>query len=245
MTVVVVGASGGIGQAIARRFATAGHDVLGTFLRAERSAANLVDDLTRGGFSARMVQLDVRNPAAIADVLAEAGDDLEGVVLASGSGVATTISSFRDRHWDWVFDTNPRAFARVVRLSIPLLADRGGFITSLTSGGSQFVLPSYSLIGPAKAALESAVRYAACEAGPVGVRVNAVSPGLVVTKALSQFPDIERHIHETTRQTPLGHLVAPDDVAELVYWLATPAAQMITGQTIVIDGGWALRGGVE
>jgi enoyl-[acyl-carrier protein] reductase III len=109
----------------------------------------------------------------------------------------------------------------------------------LTSPGSSRVIEEYGLVGTSKATLEALVRYWAVELAPLGITVNAVSPGMVETDAIKQLNSPDELLGMVRRQTPAGRLVTPDDVADLVLFLCSPQAQMIIGQTLVIDGGYS------
>jgi enoyl-[acyl-carrier protein] reductase III len=118
----------------------------------------------------------------------------------------------------------------------------GGSIVSISSPGSGRVLPDYVVVGASKAALEALTRYLAVELSPRNIIVNAVSPGIVETDALKHF-DLLRQaglIQKAVSATPAGRLVTPQEVAEVVGFLCTPAACMIRGQVIVVDGGYTL-----
>jgi enoyl-[acyl-carrier protein] reductase III len=118
----------------------------------------------------------------------------------------------------------------------------GGSIVSISSPGSSRVLPEYVVVGASKAALESLTRYLAVELAPKNIVVNAVSPGLVETDALKHFDTLsdKRVIERAIAATPAGRLVTPEDVANVVAFLCTPAASMIRGQIVVMDGGYTL-----
>jgi enoyl-[acyl-carrier protein] reductase III len=116
----------------------------------------------------------------------------------------------------------------------------GSSIVALSSLGSERVLDNYVLVGASKAALESIVRYLAVELAPRGIRVNAVSGGLVETDALDAFPNREQMLSWSTSRTPAGRLVVPADIAGTVCFLCSADAEMIRGQTIVVDGGFSL-----
>jgi enoyl-[acyl-carrier protein] reductase III len=115
----------------------------------------------------------------------------------------------------------------------------GASIVGISSLGSIRVLDNYTLVGASKAALEALVRYLAVELAPRGIRVNAVSAGVVETGALEHFPNKEAML-EMGARTPAGRMVAPEDVAACVTFLCSPEADMIRGQTVVVDGGWSL-----
>ena len=117
---------------------------------------------------------------------------------------------------------------------------RGSSLVAVSSLGSVRVLENYALVGTSKAALEALVRYLAVELSPQGIRVNAVSGGLVDTDALDHFPNAEQMLSSSRERTPAGRLVEPRDIADAVAFLCSPQAEMIRGQTIVVDGGFSL-----
>jgi enoyl-[acyl-carrier protein] reductase III len=120
----------------------------------------------------------------------------------------------------------------------------GGSIVAISSLGSVRVLPDYVVVGASKAALESLVRYLGVELAPQNIVVNAVSPGVVMTDALSHFESFREDegglVEKVLESTPNGRLCTPSDVADVVTFLCSPAAQMICGQTIIMDGGHSL-----
>ena len=118
--------------------------------------------------------------------------------------------------------------------------ERGSSFVGISSLGSQRVLENYVLVGVSKAALEAVVRYLAVELAPLGIRVNAVSAGVVETGALDHFPNREQMIATGLKRTPAGRLVEPGDVAEAVSFLCSDAAEMVRGHTLVVDGGFSL-----
>ena len=115
----------------------------------------------------------------------------------------------------------------------------GSSIVAISSLGSTRVLDDYALVGTSKAALEALVRYLAVELGPRGIRVNAVSAGVVETGALEHFPNREEMLAMGARN-PAGRVVSAEDVAGAVAFLCSAEADMIRGQTVVVDGGWSL-----
>jgi enoyl-[acyl-carrier protein] reductase III len=115
----------------------------------------------------------------------------------------------------------------------------GASIVAISSLGSTRVLDNYALVGTSKAALEALVRYLAVELAPRGIRVNAVSAGVVETSALEHFPNRDQMVAMGARN-PVGRLVTPGDVAAAVAFLCSEDADMVRGQTLVVDGGWSL-----
>jgi enoyl-[acyl-carrier protein] reductase III len=116
----------------------------------------------------------------------------------------------------------------------------GGAVVSISSLGGSRVMRDYFLVGVSKAALEAVTRYLAVELAPHGVRVNAVSGGLVETDALKSFPWGHEVIAQTLARTPAGRMVTPQDIAYAVTFLCSDEAAMIRGQTLIIDGGFSL-----
>ena len=115
----------------------------------------------------------------------------------------------------------------------------GSSIVALSSLGSTRVLEDYALVGASKAALEALIRYLAVELAPQRIRVNAVSAGVVETGALEHFPQKDAML-EMGKRNPAGRIVSPEDIAGAVLFLCSPEAEMIRGQTLVVDGGWSL-----
>jgi enoyl-[acyl-carrier protein] reductase I len=128
-------------------------------------------------------------------------------------------------------------FIRMAHLAEPLMRD-GGTLFTMTYYGSQMVVKNYNVMGVAKAALESAVRYLAAELGPKGIRVHAVSPGPLATRAASGIPEFDALLEKAKAKTPAHRLVSIDDVGAATAFLAHDAARLITGETLYIDGGY-------
>jgi enoyl-[acyl-carrier protein] reductase III len=145
------------------------------------------------------------------------------------------------KHWRWCLETNALAFHLVAQRAAPSMP-AGGRIVALSSLGASRALPDYAFVGASKAALESLVRSWACELGRRGILVNAVSAGLVDTDALAAFPGREVMLSEFARRSPRSRPLATADIANAVYLLCLPESDAITGQTIVVDGGYSVVG---
>jgi enoyl-[acyl-carrier protein] reductase I len=128
-------------------------------------------------------------------------------------------------------------FIRMAHLAEPLMMN-GGALFTMTYYGSQRVVKNYNIMGVAKAALESTVRYLAAELGPKGIRVNAVSPGPLATRAASGIPDFDTLLDKARTKAPAGGVVSIDDVGAATAFLAHDAARLITGETLYVDGGY-------
>jgi enoyl-[acyl-carrier protein] reductase I len=133
-------------------------------------------------------------------------------------------------------DVSCHSFIRMARLAAPLM-EEGGTMFAMSYYGANRVVPNYNVMGPVKAALEAACRYLAYELGPKRIRVHAISPGPLKTRAASGLKDFELLLNEATRKAPLGELVDIMDVGYACAYLATPFAHRITGGTVYVDGG--------
>jgi enoyl-[acyl-carrier protein] reductase I len=133
-------------------------------------------------------------------------------------------------------DISCHSFVRMARLAAPLMAD-GGTMFAMSYLGANRVVPNYNVMGPVKAALEASCRYLAYELGPRRIRVHAISPGPLKTRAASGLKDFELLLNEATRKAPLGELVDIMDVGYACAYLATPFAHRVTGGTVYVDGG--------
>ncbi|TXL75653.1 enoyl-ACP reductase FabI [Vineibacter terrae] len=134
-------------------------------------------------------------------------------------------------------DVSCWSFLRMAHLAEPLMT-KGGTLFTMTYYGSQMVVENYNIMGVAKAALESAVRYVAAELGPKGIRVHAVSPGPLATRAASGIPEFDDLLEKAREKAPARHLVSIDDVGAATAFLALDQARLITGETLYIDGGY-------
>lgn len=235
-SVFVTGGSRGIGKAIALRLARAGAARVAIgYLRADRAAEETADELRALGAEAALVRGNVASERVAAEV-AELGP-LDVLVHNAATGVIRPALESEDKHWDWTHGANARALLSLTRAAAPAMPP-GAAIVAVSSLGSQRVLDDYALVGTSKAALEALVRYLAVELAPQ-IRVNAVSAGVVETGALEHFPNREAML-ELGADNPVGRLVTPDDVAGVVAFLCSADAEMVRGQTVVIDGGWSL-----
>ena len=152
-------------------------------------------------------------------------DDLQGGLLtcsAEGFGKAIDISC--------------HSFIRMARLAAPLMTE-GGTMLAMSYHGAQKVVANYNVMGPVKAALEAACRYLAYELGTKGIRVHAISPGPLKTRAASGLKDFDLLLNEAVERAPIGELVDIMDVGFACAYLATPFARRITGSTVYVDGG--------
>jgi enoyl-[acyl-carrier protein] reductase III len=237
VTVFVSGGSRGIGKAIALRFARGGADrVAFGYLRNDRAAEETADELRAAGAEPVLVRGNITSPRVLEEVAALG--PLDALVHNAATGVIRPALETEDKHWDWTLNANARALLQLARVAAPAMPD-GSSIVAISSLGAQRVLDNYILVGTSKAALESLVRYLAVELAP-RIRVNAVSGGVVETGALEHFPNREAML-AAGADNPVGRLVTPEDIAGAVAFLCGPDADMVRGQTLVVDGGFSLR----
>jgi enoyl-[acyl-carrier protein] reductase I len=152
-------------------------------------------------------------------------EDLQGGLLnSSAEGFAKAM------------DVSCHSFVRMARLAVPLMTE-GGTMFAMSYVGANRVVPNYNLMGPIKAALEASCRYLAFELGPKDIRVHAISPGPLKTRAASGLKDFDVLLTEAAERAPLGELVDIMDVGFACAYLATPYARRMSGSTLYIDGG--------
>ena len=133
-------------------------------------------------------------------------------------------------------DVSCHSFVRMAKLAAPLMTN-GGTMFAMSYLGANRVVPNYNVMGPVKAALEAVCRYLAYELGPQGIRVHAISPGPLKTRAAAGLKDFELLLNEAAQKAPIGELVDIMDVGAACAYLATPFARRITGGTVYVDGG--------
>jgi enoyl-[acyl-carrier protein] reductase III len=237
-SVFVTGGSRGIGKAIALRFARNGakHVAIG-YLRNDKAAEATAEELRALGAEVTLVRGNVTSERVLEQVAALGA--LDALVHNAATGVIRPALETDARHWEWTMTANARALLDLARVAVPSMR-AGSSIVGISSLGSTRVLDNYVLVGTSKAALESVVRYLAVELAPRGIRVNAVSAGVVETDALDYFPNREQMIELATTRTPAGRLVEPDDIASAVAYLCSPDADMVRGHTLIVDGGFSL-----
>ena len=138
-------------------------------------------------------------------------------------------------------DISCHSFARMAHLAEPLMP-QGGSLMTMSYVGAEEVIPGYGLMGPVNAELEASTRYLAAELGPKGIRVNAISPGPLATRAASGIPDFDALLQEAVKRAPLRRLVDIDEVGALCTFLAGDGAKAITGSTLYVDAGYHILG---
>jgi enoyl-[acyl-carrier protein] reductase III len=241
---LVTGASRGIGRAIAQKLAAAGCDVAVNYYNSAEEAEALCAEIRGMGRRACALQASVGIPDSVDDMFIEFGkqfDHVDILVSNAASGVLKPALEMTLKHWRWCLETNALALNLLAQRAVPLMP-AGASIIAMSSLGASRAMPDYGFIGASKAALESLVRTLAQELGSRRIRVNAVSAGVVDTDALRYFPNREELLANFAHRTPGGPVLTPQDVAGAIYLLCLPEAAMITGHTLVVDGGFCISG---
>jgi 3-oxoacyl-[acyl-carrier protein] reductase len=245
-TALVTGASRGIGRATATALADAGAHLLVHYGRSAPEAESLVAEIRAKGGHADTVSADLSTtdgPALLAtQVRSFIGDRLDILVLNAGVSKAARIPDYTAQDLDTLFATNVRGPFLLVQQLLPLLVE-GSNITVITSVGARFVVakpaletPSILAYASTKGALETLVKNWAAILGPRGIRVNAVAPGVIDTD-MSNFTKTEAGRETALAMQALKRIGKPEDVADVVAFLASDAARWITGASIPVDGG--------
>jgi NAD(P)-dependent dehydrogenase (short-subunit alcohol dehydrogenase family) len=237
---LVTGASGGIGSAIARRFAKAGAAVVVHYHLGEDEARVVAETIEGEGGRSLAIAADLRDPAAVERLFADCGESLDEVDLLVNNAGTYPVDALLDTtssQWKEVIDANLTS----VHLSTQAAARRwisrrtGGAVVNVASIEGLRPAPSHSHYTAAKSAVLAYTRSAALELGPHGIRVNAVSPGLIWREGIeAAWPD---GVEAFRSRAPLGRLGRPEDVADACLFLASSAASFITGANLVVDGG--------
>ena len=238
---IVTGASSGIGRAAALGLASRGASVLA--VARDRAALTEAVELMTAGRGA-VAAHDITEPSA-ADVVVKAALDTFGRldVLVNAAGIIATgsVDQTDDDVWGRVMELNVNAAFRLMRAAIPHLKTHRGSIVNVSSVNGRRVFPGLAAYNVSKAALDQLTRCAAIELAPAGVRVNAVNPGVTITNlhrrsgmGEEQYAAFLTRAKETH---PIGRPGQPEEVADLIVFLASDRASMITGETIAVDGG--------
>lgn len=192
--------------------------------------------------------LDVEQPGqleAVFDAIAQRWGRLDfllhSIAFAPKSDLHGRVTDSSRDGFARAMDISCHSFARMARLAEPLMGS-GGSLMTMSYVGAEEVVPDYGLMGPVKAALEASTRYLAAELGPKGIRVNAVSPGPLATRAASGIPNFDALMADAVRRAPLRRLVEIDEVGALCAFLAGDGARAITGSTLYVDAGYHVLG---
>lgn len=236
---LITGGSRGIGRAIAQALSEAGCDVAINFLRNKKAAEEMKSLLKNPPLLLKGNVADEEDIQKMFETIEKEWGSLDIVVSNAASGILKPPLELTLHHWHWTMDINSWALLALTQKAVPLMK-KGGKIIGISSLGSVRAISNYTLVGASKAALESIVRNLAQELASKKINVNAISAGVVDTDALKHFPNREQLIQYSQYKTPAGRLVEPQDVAKVALFLCSDLAEMIHGQTIIVDGGYSI-----
>ena len=226
----------------ARAFRAFGAELAVTYLN--EKAKKHVEPLARELDAPILMPLDVRVPGQLEAVFENISQKwgaldflVHSIAFSPKDALHGRVVDVSQEGFLATMDVSCWSFIRMAHLAEPLMR-KGGTLFTMTYYGSQMVVENYNIMGVAKAALESAVRYIAAELGPKGIRVHAISPGPLATRAASGIPEFDALLDKAKAKAPARSLVSIDDVGAATAFLAHDAARLITGQTLYIDGGY-------
>ena len=251
-TLVISGATRGIGKAIIYRFAKEGVNIAFTYNSNEDLAKEIAEDLEKNyGIKAKYYPLNILEPDEYKTLFKKIDEDFDRVdffisnAIISGRSVVGGFAPFmrlKPKGLNNIYTATVLAFVVGAQEAAKRMEKvGGGSIISLSSTGNLVYTPNYAGHGSSKAAVETMVKYAAAELGEKGIRVNAVSGGPIDTDALKKFPNYEEVKAEVEKRSPLNRMGKPEDLAGMCYFLCTDECNWLTGQTIVIDGGTSFQ----
>ena len=240
--VLITGSSRGIGAACARAFAKAGYDVAVNYRRSEEEAHELTQELCSLGVQALCVQADVADSAQVQKMFETVNEELGAVdVLVNNAGISHVglLSEMTDEEWDRLIAADLSGTFYCSRAALPaMIRHKSGVIVNIASMWGEVGASCETAYSAAKAGVIGLTKALAKEVGPSGIRVNAVSPGVVMTDMMHDFTDED--IKALKEETPLGVLGKPEDIAETVLYLASDKARFITGQVVSVNGGFVI-----
>lgn len=241
-TMVVTGGSGGLGSAIARRFAARGARVFFTYLGGESRAKALVEEITADGGQVTAVPMDLTDPASVEAGFATVLSTVPTVDILINNAAYRPIGAFldlTDDDWSRVLETNVMGAVRTIRAVLPGMRRAGyGRILNVSGLDALWGFGNRAHVTVSKTGLMGLTRAVAVETADEGITVNTVVPGSFRTpRDPASYPDWERMRRYLVSETPVGRQGEPVELADLCWWLSSPEAGYITGQDIHINGG--------
>lgn len=240
--VVGIANENSIAWGCAKAFRALGAEVAVTYVNDK--AKKYVEPLAKELDASIFMPLDVNVPGQMEAVFERIGMDwgkldsvVHSIAFSPKDALHGRVVDVSREGFGTTMDVSCWTFIRMAKLAEPLMR-KGGSLFTMSYYGSQMVVKNYNIMGVAKAALEAAVRYLAAELGPKGIRVNAISPGPLATRAASGIPEFDALLEKAKAKAPARSLVSIEDVGVATAFLAHDAAKLITGETLYVDGGY-------
>jgi enoyl-[acyl-carrier protein] reductase III len=244
---LVTGSSRGIGRATTLLFAGRGHDVVVHYRREGEAAEATAKEAREAGADALVVQGDLSDGDVPGRILAETAERFGRLDVLVANAASTAFKPLLDvgaKHLDLTMRTVVQSFLLLAQGAVPLMSGRPGAIVAVSGFDSLRVVPNHGLLGAAKAALEQLVRYLAVELAPSDIAVNSVLPGFVATDSARLWADKSHpggwEAFEAEQAVTPGVIVAPEQIAEIIAFLCSPAGRCIRGHNLIADAGVTL-----
>jgi enoyl-[acyl-carrier protein] reductase III len=241
---LITGGARGIDRATALKLASHGADIAIVYYNSSDEAQILVEEIEKMGRKAIALSGNVADESSVNTFVAEFKNHFSHVdflISNAASGVLKPSIEMSTKHWRWCMETNALALNHLVRATMDIMP-KGARVLALSSLGAIRAIPNYAFIGASKAALESLVRSLSLELAPKGISVNTISAGVVDTDALKHFPNREMLLEMYQAHSLSERALSVDDVADTIYLMCLPEAQMIKGHTLFVDAGFAIVG---
>lgn len=241
---LVTGAARGIGRACALALAEAGADII-LGLRDKRTGDSLAAEISKMGRSVLPVQMDISKMAEIKSAVKEATQHFKHIdILVNNAGIGTQdkVENVKEDEFDYILSVNLKGtFFVSQEVGRIMIEQKEGWIVNLSSQAGFIALPTESVYCMTKAGIAHLTKCMALEWAKYNIRVNAVAPTFIKTPGTDKWLGDPEFKASVIRRIPLGKIGKPVDVARSVVFLASPAAEMITGETLMIDGGWTIQ----
>jgi enoyl-[acyl-carrier protein] reductase I len=244
--IVGVANENSIAWGCAKALSSAGADIALTYLN--EKAKPHVQPLAESINSSLLLPLDVMHQDQFDAVFEEIGKKwgkldflIHSIAFAPKDDLFGRVTDCTREGFLMAMDISCHSLARMTKAAEPLMKD-GGSILTMTYYGSEKVIPNYNMMGPVKAALESTMRYLAMELGPKGIRVNALSPGPVRTRAASGLPGFDDLLQRSAAESATHENISIDQIGQYAAFLSSPNAKHVTGQVLYVDGGFSIKG---
>lgn len=239
---LVTGGTKGIGKATAVELAKLGCDLALVYFKSRNAAEATQKEIEALGVRVALIRANLataENIPKVVNTVKEKFGKCDIFISNAAMGVLKKAVDITAEDWDLTLNANAKAMLLIARDLVKIIPD-GGKIVSITSHGPYRYIPEYSAMAAAKASIEALTRYLAFELAPRRINVNAVRAGIVESESLRAFPSYGQMVEWSIKHTPFGRIGRPEDIAPVVAFLCTDAAQWITGQIITVDGGFSI-----